>query len=266
MFSSALVVFIGTIFPLFYETIYDRQITIGRAYYDILVGPMLLVLLGLMIFSIKLTVKNINLNSWFTENSNLLNLSLAIAIFLLINLNNNYFLIVTTAASIILILLTIKNMVKRIRITNTNKTYWTGQIAHLGIAVFALGIILNVTQSYSTEKEINSFQEFEFNNSSFFVYDSIEENKPEKTIIKLPISNEITTKYTSLNIFRNSSQQAISSPAVFRSLSNDIYITVKFIDEDSYKLIVRNNYGILIMWIGLFISSISFIPRLKKRV
>ena len=266
LFSSALVIFIGTIFPLFYETIYDRQITIGRAYYDILVGPMLLVLLGLMIFSIKLTVKNINLNSWFTENSNLLNLSLVIAIFFLINLNNSYFLVVTVAASVILILLTIKNMVKRIRITNTNKTYWTGQIAHLGIAVFALGIILNVTQSYSTEKEINSFQEFEFNNTSFFVYDSIEENKPEKTIIKLPISNEITTKYTSLNIFRNSSQQAISSPAVFRSLVNDIYITVKFIDEDSYKLIVRNNYGILIMWIGLFISSISFIPRLKKRV
>ena len=266
LFSSALVIFIGTIFPLFYETIYDRQITIGRAYYDILVGPMLLVLLGLMIFSIKLTVKNINLNSWFTENSNLLNLSLVIAIFFLINLNNSYFLVVTVAASVILILLTIKNMVKRIRITNTNKTYWTGQIAHLGIAVFALGIILNVTQSYSTEKEINSFQEFEFNNTSFFVYDSIEENKPEKTIIKLPISNEITTKYTSLNIFRNSSQQAISSPAVFRSLVNDIYITVKFIDDDSYKLIVRNNYGILIMWIGLFISSISFIPRLKKRV
>ena len=31
-----------------------------------------------------------------------------------------------------------------------------------------------------------------------------------------------------------------------------------------YKLIVRNNYGILIMWTGLFISSISFIPRLIK--
>ena len=60
------------------------------------------------------------------------------------------------------------------------------------------------------------------------------ENKPEKTIIKLPISNEITTKYTSLNIFRNSSQQAISSPAVFRSLVNDIYITVKFINDYSY--------------------------------
>ena len=53
-------------------------------------------------------------------------------------------------------------------------------------------------------------------------------------------------------------------PAVFRNPLNDIYITIKFIDEGSYKLIVRNNYGILIMWIGLFISSISFVPRLIK--
>lgn len=266
LFSSALVIFIGTIFPLFYETLYDRQITIGRAYYDILVGPMLLLLLLLMIFSVKLTVKNIDINSWFKLNSNLLNLSLVIAIFMLINLNNTYFLVVTVATSLILILLTMKNMFIKFRMSSTNKTYWTGQIAHLGIAVFALGIVLNVTQSYSTEEEINSFQEFEFNNTTYFVYDSIQENKPEKTVIKLPISNEVKTKYTSLNIFRNSSQQAISSPAVFRSAINDIYITVKFIDEDSYKLIVRNNYGIFIMWVGLFISSISFIPRIKKRV
>ena len=87
-----------------------------------------------------------------------------------------------------------------------------------------------------------------------------------KYLLSLKRAEYIEFQTLSLNIFRNSSQQAISSPAVFRSLSNDIYITVKFIDEDSYKLIVRNNYGILIMWIGLFISSISFIPRLKKRV
>jgi hypothetical protein len=98
----------------------------------------------------------------------------------------------------------------------------------------------------------------------YFVYDIIEESKPEKNILKLPISNEEQTKYTSLNIYRNSSQQAISTPAVFRYPLNDIYITIKFIDEGSYKLIVRNNYGILIMWIGLFISSISFVPRLIK--
>jgi len=264
LFSSALVVFIGTIFPLIYETLYDRQITIGRTYYDILVGPLLLILLALMIFSIKLPVKNLNIKKWIDENNIVINSSLILSIFILLYLNNSYILIATVVISVLLILVTFSNIFKNFRNQKTNTSYWTGQIAHLGIAIFALGIILNVSQSYSMEKEIDSFEEFNFNNQTYFVYDSIEESLPEKNVIKLPISNQNTTKYTSLNIFKNSSQQAISSPAVFRTFLNDIYITVKFIDENSYKLIVRNNYGIFIMWIGLFISSISFLPRLKK--
>ena len=264
LFSSALVVFIGTIFPLIYETLYNRQITIGRTYYDILVGPLLLILLALMIFSIKLPVKNLNIKKWIDENNIVINSSLILSIFILLYLNNSYILVATVIVSVLLILVTFSNLFKNFRNQKTNTSYWTGQIAHLGIAIFALGIILNVSQSYSMEKEINSFEEFNFNNQTYFVYDSIEESLPEKNVIKLPISNQNTTKYTSLNIFKNSSQQAISSPAVFRTFLNDIYITVKFIDENSYKLIVRNNYGIFIMWIGLFISSISFLPRLKK--
>jgi len=264
LFSSALVVFIGTIFPLIYETLYNRQITIGRTYYDILVGPLLLILLALMIFSIKLPVKNLNIKKWIDENNIVINSSLILSIFILLYLNNSYILVATVIVSVLLILVTFSNLFKNFRNQKKNTSYWTGQIAHLGIAIFALGIILNVSQSYSMEKEINSFEEFNFNNQTYFVYDSIEESLPEKNVIKLPISNQNTTKYTSLNIFKNSSQQAISSPAVFRTFLNDIYITVKFIDENSYKLIVRNNYGIFIMWIGLFISSISFLPRLKK--
>ena len=264
LFSSALVVFIGTIFPLIYETLYDRQITIGRTYYDILVGPLLLILLALMIFSIKLPIKNLNIKKWIDENNIVINSSLILSIFILLYLNNSYILIATVVISVLLILVTFSNIFKNFGNQKTNTSYWTGQIAHLGIAIFALGIILNVSQSYSMEKEIESFEEFNFNNQTYFVYDSIEESLPEKNVIKLPISNQNTTKYTSLNIFKNSSQQAISSPAVFRTFLNDIYITVKFIDENSYKLIVRNNYGIFIMWIGLFISSISFLPRLKK--
>jgi cytochrome c-type biogenesis protein CcmF len=264
LFSIAVVVFIGTIFPLFYETLYNRQITIGRAYYDVLSGPLLLILIVLMIFSASLPVKNLNLNKWINQNSFLINLSLAFSIFILINFKNTYQLIATTVFSILLIVVMVLSIYKTINKRKYSISFLTGQIAHLGIGILALGIIFNVTQSFSNEIEISSFEEFEFNNNFYFVYDIIEESKPEKNILKLPISNEEQTKYTSLNIYRNSSQQAISTPAVFRNPLNDIYITIKFIDEGSYKLIVRNNYGILIMWIGLFISSISFVPRLIK--
>ena len=60
------------------------------------------------------------------------------------------------------------------------------------------------------------------------------------------------------------SQQAISSPAVFRSIESDTYVTIKVIDEDKYKLIFRENYGIFILWLGLGISSASFLTRIRK--
>ena len=50
LFVSALIVFIGTIYPIFYETLYQRQLTIGRTFFDILIGPILIMLIFLMIF------------------------------------------------------------------------------------------------------------------------------------------------------------------------------------------------------------------------
>ena len=68
----------------------------------------------------------------------------------------------------------------------------------------------------------------------------------------------------SVKIFKNSSQQAISSPAVFRNIQSDTYITIKVIDDDKFKLIFRENYGIFILWLGLAISSSSFLTRVRK--
>ena len=131
LFSAALVVFIGTIFPLIYETLYDRQITIGRSYYDVIVGPLLLILLGLMIFSIKLPIKNLNFKKWTDENNNLINSSLILSVFILLYLNNSYVLVVTVAISVLLIVLTFKNFYKNFRGQKTNISYWTGQILSL---------------------------------------------------------------------------------------------------------------------------------------
>ena len=161
LFSIAVVVFIGTIFPLFYETLYNRQITIGRAYYDVLSGPLLLILIVLMIFSASLPIKNLNLNKWINQNSFLINLSLAFSIFILINFKNTYQLIATTVFSILLIVVMVLSIYKTINKRKYSISFLTGQIAHLGIGILALGIIFNVTQSFSSEIEISSFEEFE---------------------------------------------------------------------------------------------------------
>ena len=262
--ASALIVLIGTIYPIFYESFFSRQLTVGRSFYDILVGPLLLILVYLMVFSTKIAKVNMNLKKWITENQNELNISLIISIFLTIYYRASYKFVLTIFGSVLLIIIIGKNVISKYKKTKLQGSYWTGQISHLGIGIFAIGLVLNVTQSFSNELIISTGDTVNFGEKEFIILSPYEEIKEEKNVINLPIKFNNKEKNASLNIFKNSSQQAISSPAVFRNIQSDTYITIKVIDDDKFKLIFRENYGIFILWLGLAISSSSFLTRVRK--
>ena len=262
--ASALIVLIGTIYPIFYESFFSRQLTVGRSFYDILVGPLLLILVYLMVFSTKIAKVNMNLKKWIIENQNELNISLIISIFLTIYYRASYKFVLTIFGSVLLIIIIGKNVISKYKKTKLQGSYWTGQISHLGIGVFAIGLVLNVTQSFSNELIISTGDTVNFGEKEFIILSPYEEIKEEKNVINLPIKFNDKEKNASLNIFKNSSQQAISSPAVFRNIQSDTYITIKVIDDDKFKLIFRENYGIFILWLGLAISSSSFLTRVRK--
>ena len=262
--ASALIVLIGTIYPIFYESFFSRQLTVGRSFYDILVGPLLLILVYLMVFSTKIAKVNMNLKKWIIENQNELNISLIISIFLTIYYRASYKFVLTIFGSVLLIIIIGKNVISKYKKTKLQGSYWTGQISHLGIGIFAIGLVLNVTQSFSNELIISTGDTVNFGEKEFIILSPYEEIKEEKNVINLPIKFNNKEKNASLNIFKNSSQQAISSPAVFRNFQSDTYITIKVIDDDKFKLIFRENYGIFILWLGLAISSSSFLTRVRK--
>ena len=262
--ASALIVLIGTIYPIFYESFFSRQLTVGRSFYDILVGPLLLILVYLMVFSTKIAKVNMDLKNWIIENQNELNISLIISIFLTIYYRASYKFVLTIFGSVLLIIIIGKNVISKYKKTKLQGSYWTGQISHLGIGIFAIGLVLNVTQSFSNELIISTGDTVNFGKKEFIILSPYEEIKEEKNVINLPIKFNDKEKNASLNIFKNSSQQAISSPAVFRNVESDTYITIKVIDDDKFKLIFRENYGIFILWLGLAISSSSFLTRVRK--
>ena len=262
--ASALIVLIGTIYPIFYESFFSRQLTVGRSFYDILVGPLLLILVYLMVFSTKIAKVNMYLKKWLIENQNELNISLIISIFLTIYYRASYKFVLTIFGSVLLIIIIGKNVISKYKKTKLQGSYWTGQISHLGIGIFAIGLVLNVTQSFSNELIISTGDTVNFGEKEFIILSPYEEIKEEKNVINLPIKFNNKEKNASLNIFKNSSQQAISSPAVFRNIQSDTYITIKVIDDDKFKLIFRENYGIFILWLGLAISSSSFLTRVRK--
>ena len=262
--ASALIVLIGTVYPIFYESFFERQLTMGRSFYDILVGPLLLILVYLMAFSTKVTKVNLNLKKWIIQNQNEINITLVISIISTVYFKASYKFVFAIFGSVLLSVIILKNIITRLKRTKLQGTYWTGQVSHLGIGIFTIGLILNVTQSFSNELIISAGDTVNFGDKNFTILSPYEEIKQEKNVINLPIEFDSKEKNASLNIFKNSSQQAISSPAVFRSIESDTYITIKVIDDDKFKLIFRENYGIFILWLGLATSSASFLTRVKK--
>ena len=264
LFSATIVVFVGTVYPIFYETLYDRQLTIGRSFYDTLVGPLLLILLLLIVFSEKLPNKNLNFAEWVKSNQIEINISLVISIGISLYYEGNYEFIFTIFASIVLVIILSKNLISYFRKGRISGSYWAGQIAHIGIGIFAIGLILNVTQSYSKEIITTPGSTIEFSGNNYIINPPYQESKEEKDVINLPISKSNKVKNASLNIFKNSSQQAISSPAIFRNIESDTYITIKVIDDEYFKLIIRKNYGIFFIWLGLALTIFSIYPRIKN--
>ena len=264
LFSATIVVFIGTVYPIFYETLYDRQLTIGRSFYDTLVGPLLLILLLLIVFSVKLPNKNLNFSEWIKTNQMEINITLIFSIGISLYYEASYKFIFTIFASTILVVTLSKNLISYIRKGKISGSYWAGQIAHIGIGIFAIGLVLNVTQSYSKEIITSSGSNIEFAGNNYLINQPYQESKDEKDVINLPISKNNKVKNASLNIFKNSNQQAISSPAIFRNIESDTYITIKVIDDEYFKLIIRKNYGIFIIWLGLALTVFSIYPRIKN--
>ena len=64
------IIFIGTSYPIYFEVINEKQISIGRSFYDELVSPIFLLLIFLMILGVNTRLKEQTLKFFEQENIN----------------------------------------------------------------------------------------------------------------------------------------------------------------------------------------------------
>ena len=145
----------------------------------------------------------------------------------------------------------------------SDKTYWSGQIAHFGMAILSIGIILNMTQSYSNEYKLTTGETVYFNSQKYTLGELNNIEFEEKKVLALNIETKNKIIVPSINIFKNSFQQGISTPGINRGLFSDTYITIKSIEDENFKLIFKKNMGIQIIWLGMGIIAMSQVWKLR---
>tara|TARA_B100001750_G_scaffold244725_1_gene262718 strand:+ start:31 stop:1938 length:1908 start_codon:yes stop_codon:yes gene_type:complete len=263
---AAFIILIGTSYPIYFEVINQKQISIGREFYDQLVGPIFLFLIFLMVLGVNTKIKATNLNTIYEqENINLI-ISLIFSFILSFYIVFKLSVAVTMILSLWLVA-SITNKVIKFNKTKSkfgsDKTYWSGQIAHFGMAILSIGIILNMTQSYSNEYKLTTGETVYFNSQKYTLGELNNIEFEEKKVLALNIETKNKIIVPSINIFKNSFQQGISTPGINRGLFSDTYITIKSIEDENFKLIFKKNMGIQIIWLGMGIIAMSQVWKLR---
>ena len=273
-------VLLGTVFPLVVEFVRNERISVGPPYFDMVFTPLALLLLFLMGVGPALPWRRSSaqkLRRTFT-----VPVALGVAILLLgliLGVRRVYPLITFAFAGFVLGTIGEefrKGMSARRRISGRpsllalldlltrNGRRYGGYVVHVGIVVIAVGLAISGSWKYEREVTLRRGEQLEMNEYTIQFDEVWGREEPQRFVVGGTFQvwrdeRYLGEKQPRMNYYPTS-QQPIATPAVFTSLSRDLYLTLMAFDNESgehatVRVIV--NPAVAWLWIGGLIVGIG---------
>ncbi len=263
-------VFIGTIYPIFTQVLYDTKISVGPPFYNSVIAPIIIPFLIMMAIGPKI--------SWIKQKYNnfksliyILTLSCAIN-FLIFSFFKSYNLLsnLIIISSLFLIIYSIKDFI----INTKNKSYYNlpSFLSHTGFGILMLFIILN--HNFSKEYDLN------IKVGETKKIDNIEIEFKDLKIKKRENYNVIIGNFNIIDLKKNyqrnlnpeiriydNPQTLTFESAIKTNLKQDLYLTMSNIDgSDFYNVKFQIKPFMLWIWLAAFLTASGGLLRtfLKK--
>ena len=239
----AIVVLLGTVFPLLYQAVNGAQVTVGTPYFASIAAPLSVILLALMAVA--------PLVSWRTVDAKVLWTRLrgsawsAIALVVILAASGvrrptvllAYFLAAGAAGAA---LRTLKGVVvaapRRGKLLSALRAPSTGgMVVHLGIVILALGIVTST--SYTTRAEVSLAQgQSTVVNGQYVSFAGFHQLKdPLDTSTQLLVSVGRDQLRPAITIFNGRGGTTVGTPAIDSNLWRDVYVTFDAIGENGSR-------------------------------
>ena len=272
------VVFLGTIYPLISQNLFNQSIAIGAEYYNNIFSIMMV---PFLVFSAISHLSNNNQTlSFFTKKQKNIVLASAFAVatifiilvaYLLIkqNIIFSWLMIIILFLSLILLILGLFEIIK---ILTLAKNYYylkflTSAIAHSGFALIIVGI--TISSMVGITKEINIKEQDNFNLGNFKInFVATEYNAQDNFISRLGVfdvsifGKNIAIMKPELRYYPVS-KQITNEADIYRYWLGDIYLVIGQKDEKNYYA-VRAYYKpmIRLIWVGSAMIFLSLMIKL----
>jgi cytochrome c-type biogenesis protein CcmF len=229
----AIVVLLGTVFPLLYQAVNGAQVTVGTPYFASVAAPLSVVLLGLMAVAPLVSWRTVDAHVlWSRLRVSAWSALLIVAVLLAFGVRRPtvllaYFLAAGAAGAA---LRTLRGAVvvahrrgkwlSAIRAPSTG-----GMVVHLGIVVLALGIVTST--SYTTRSEVTlAHGQSTVVSGQYVSFAGFHEEKDAlKSSLSLVMSVDGHQLRPAVTTYHGSHGETVGTPAIDSNLLRDVYVT-----------------------------------------
>ncbi|MDH3538681.1 MAG: heme lyase CcmF/NrfE family subunit [Acidimicrobiia bacterium] len=271
----AFVVLVGTLYPMFAEAISGSQLGVGRPFFDRLAIPLSFALLLAMGLGPITPYRQARAAVVWERIRTPLRVALAAGAVAVLLGNRTGYLVLTVIAGTFVIAIIVRQLWVTARqsaakqgkplwrtIGRTMRRdpgYWGGQIAHIGVAVLAIGIGISANQGVETQVVLEPGQTLEFAGHELTYLEDFSRVEPNRNVLGARV--EVTRDGKTLAVLEPRlnqyvrSSQPVATPAVDTSFRGDFYLSLTGIGGGRISLDVFWFPFIWMVWVGGLLAA-----------
>jgi cytochrome c-type biogenesis protein CcmF len=284
----AVVVLVGTLYPMFVEAFTGDQVGVGRPFFDRMAIPICYALLLAMGLGPIVPYRAARVSVIWERVRTPLRLALgAAALAVVLSYRNPFLLLGILTASFVMFVI-LRNLYRTahiaagkweialpsavLRVMRNDAGFWGGQISHFGVAVLALGIAISANLSVEAEVALTQGETASVAGYDITFVDRFVRQEPQRSVIgaSVDVSKDgevVSSLEPRVNQYGSGvSAQSIATPAVHASLAGDLYLSMKSVGSEGLRMGVWWFPMIWMIWIGGLIAGLATLwSRLARR-
>ncbi|CAN5897256.1 heme lyase CcmF/NrfE family subunit [soil metagenome] len=271
----ALVVLVGTVYPLILEAFTGTQVGVGGPFYNTLAVP--------LSFALLLTMGLGPVTPWRYAAPGLvwsrirgpLQVSLGLGLATALIGTRNGWLVVSVVAATFVIGVATRHLLatagRRSRSSNRSTlaeighvvkaepSFWAGQLSHAGVALVALGLAFSANLSIHETVDLEPGDTFTFDGFDITYVSPFQRTATGRTVVGANMTvarngRVVTELAPSANYF-GEGQQGITSPAMLSRPDGDLYLTLLHIDSAGIRVQADSSPMIWLLWVGGLVTA-----------
>jgi cytochrome c-type biogenesis protein CcmF len=273
----AVVVLVGTLYPMFVEAFTGDRVGVGRPFFDRMAIPICFVLLLAMGLGPITPYRAARVSVVWTRARTAFRIALGVAAAAVLLTYRDPLLLLAILAASFVVFVILRNLwhtartaatkakfavpVAAVRVMRNDAGYWGGQISHFGVAVLVLGIAISATQSVAAEVELGRGESTIVAGREITFIEQFVRQEPHRSVVGASIDVRSDGRVVAhleprLNRY-GAAVQSVATPAVDWSWTGDLYLSLRSIGPETVAMDVWWFPFIWLVWVGGFFTALG---------